>query len=182
MTIPSRVVIIGNSGSGKSHLAAQITQKDNRLVIALDDLFWLPGGFNQKRSAEEVRAQIATLQNKECWVVEGVFGDLAQQFFTNAELLIWLDMDWKTCRSSLIERGSETKQLDVIAAETAFGKLIAWASEYWTRSTPSSHAGHHKLVSEFAGATEVFTERSQVQAFSKRSDRRCDQSSATSSD
>jgi adenylate kinase family enzyme len=163
VTIPKRVVIIGNSGSGKSHLAAQIAAKDNRLVIALDELFWLPGGHNQKRPAGEVRTQIARLRNEECWVVEGVFGDLARAFLERAELLIWLDMDWETCRSSLTSRGSESsKQLDPDAAEVAFEKLPIWASEYWNRTTPSSHSGHHDLVGGFTGKSMVFTQRSQL--------------------
>ena len=38
---PSRIVIIGNSGSGKSHLAQALATQLALPVIDLDDIFWL---------------------------------------------------------------------------------------------------------------------------------------------
>lgn len=52
-----KIVIIGNSGSGKTWLAKKLATNTTE-IIHLDDLFWLPGGFDRKRSKEEVR----------CWV------------------------------------------------------------------------------------------------------------------
>jgi ATP-dependent protease HslVU (ClpYQ) ATPase subunit len=39
-----RVVIIGNSGSGKSYLARRLSEQLTLPLIHLDALFWEPGG------------------------------------------------------------------------------------------------------------------------------------------
>ena len=44
-----RTVIFGNSGSGKSWLARRLGEKRSTPVVHLDEIFWLPGGFNAKR-------------------------------------------------------------------------------------------------------------------------------------
>jgi adenylate kinase family enzyme len=168
-TVRSRVVIIGNSGSGKSYLAQQIAAFDSRLVVSLDELFWMPGGFNQKRPAAEVQTMIDQSLAAQSWVVEGVFGNLASAFLTRANLLIWLNFDWEVCRAALLERGSQSaERLDPKVATHAFEELVQWASQYSERTTASSRTGHARLVADFAGETLTFTNRSQVEAFVRR--------------
>ena len=82
-----RIVIIGNSGSGKTYLAQRLSDYYGYPVIHLDALFWEPGGFNVKRPKEIVYAKIATLVHGENWICEGVFGELAQAFLANADHL-----------------------------------------------------------------------------------------------
>jgi adenylate kinase family enzyme len=79
-----RIVIIGNSGSGKTFLARKISASSGIPVVHLDDLFWLPGGFNEKRPVETVDAEIASRAQDGEWIVEGVFGDLAEKFLHRA--------------------------------------------------------------------------------------------------
>jgi adenylate kinase family enzyme len=49
-----RILIIGNSGSGKSWLAAQLAERLTIREVNLDTIVWQPGGFNQKRSQHEI--------------------------------------------------------------------------------------------------------------------------------
>ncbi len=70
----------------------------------------LLGGFDKKRSKEEVYQLIVQSKNHNDWIVEGVFGELAKQYFDTAETLIWLDITWDLCRSRLLKRGSESKK------------------------------------------------------------------------
>ena len=44
----NRILIIGNSGSGKSWLASQLSEKLQYKTIHFDKHFWEPGGFNKK--------------------------------------------------------------------------------------------------------------------------------------
>jgi adenylate kinase family enzyme len=161
-----RVVIIGNSGSGKSHLARHLTQAGQTEVIHLDRIFWVPGGFNDKRPSEVVERQIKEKKAARAWIVEGVFGELALRFFDRADLLIWLDMPWETCRESLLARGSESaKQLDPATAEARFQQLLIWAADYWKRTDLRSHSGHARLFSEFAGDKIRFDQRLAVDRY-----------------
>jgi len=155
-----RIVIIGNSGSGKSFLARRISASRGIPVLHLDELFWVPGGFDEKRPAEIVKAEITAKKKEDEWIVEGVFGELAEQFLDRADYLIWLDLPWTVCREGLMERGSESaKQLDSIKAEESFEGLLIWAENYWNRSDPRSHVGHQRIFDGFAGAKDQITDR-----------------------
>lgn len=161
-----RTVIIGNSGSGKSYLAQRLGAHFGCPVIHLDSLFWEPGGFNLKRPKEIVYAEIAGLVQGESWLVEGVFGELAQEFFTRADYLLWLDLDRESCLTSLARRGSESsKQRDKQAAEENFQKLLKWASEYWDREGPRSWRGHQALFEAFSAEKRHLASREAVNAF-----------------
>jgi adenylate kinase family enzyme len=161
-----RTVIIGNSGSGKSYLARSLSDRFGYPVIHLDTLFWEPGGFNLKRPKEVVYAEIAGLVQGESWIVEGVFGELAQQFFARADYLIWLDLDREACLNSLARRGSESsKQRDEASAEENFKKLITWASAYWEREGPRSWRGHQALFEQFSAEKLRLSSREAVNDF-----------------
>jgi adenylate kinase family enzyme len=161
-----RVVIIGNSGSGKSYLARNLNRALSADTIQLDQIFWEPGGFNEKRPREVVEREIEGKRMGNAWIVEGVFGELAARFLDRAELLFWLDMPWETCRSGLLARGSESaKQLDPARAEANFEQLLAWAADYWKRADPRSHSGHARLFSDFAGDKIRFDQRLEVDRF-----------------
>ena len=162
-----RIVIIGNSGSGKTYLALELGKHTTIPVIHLDKLFWEPGGFNIKRPKNVVMEDIDRLKQNSQWIVEGVFGELAERFLEKADSLIWLDMDWEYCRSNLLRRGSESsKQLDSETAEINFQKLLVWASEYWARDDLRSHSGHQKLFYTFQGRKWALRSRIEVEAFS----------------
>ena len=163
-----RTVIIGNSGSGKSHLAKSLAMLGATPVIHLDQIFWMPGGFNEKKSRDEAIREVEEKRNENSWIVEGVFGELAELFLSRAQTLVYLDMDWATCQSGLKSRGSESsRQLDQVKAEENFGKLLLWAEQYWTRTNSCSHAGHLRLFSDFSGHKFKFTSRAEVDDFIK---------------
>jgi adenylate kinase family enzyme len=147
-----RVVIIGNSGSGKTWLAAKMAKKDGLPVTHLDDLFWEPGGFDNKRPKETVLRLVEESRASHSWIVEGVFGELAKLYIDQADLLVWLDIDWDICRKRLLERGSESKKhMAREQSEEGLRKLVEWASRYYDRSGLCSHAGHRDLFERFCG-------------------------------
>ena len=147
-----RMIIIGNSGSGKTWLATRLAQPGNIPVIHLDDIFWEPGGFDKKRSQEIVTMMIEESRNKDSWIVEGVFGEMAEQFLDQAECLVWLDIDWPTCHARLLKRGSESKKhMGRAESEEGLQKLVEWASQYCERTNARSYTGHKKLVEAFSG-------------------------------
>lgn len=161
-----RIIIIGNSGSGKTYLASKLSAYFGYPIIQLDLLFWEQGGFNTKRPKEIVYSEITRLAKEEKWIVEGVFGELAKEFFGNADYLIWLDLDHGTCIKNLLQRDSESAmQLDREAAEESFQKLIEWASNYWGREGPRSYHGHLSLFRDFSGNKRRIGSRQAVDEF-----------------
>lgn len=163
-----RIVIIGNSGSGKSYLADRLSALLSIPRIDLDVLFWEPGGFHSKRPTALVQQDIADIRQRKQWVVEGVYGELAALFLDRAEALIWLDVDWNSCQSNLVQRGPESAhQQDPLLADKTYQKLLTWASQYWTRGDGRSYSGHKTLFDAFRKAKWMLHTRNEVNTLLK---------------
>lgn len=147
-----RTVIIGNSGSGKTWLAKRLFTKAGGSVVHLDDVFWLPGGFNERRGPLEVSRFIDAKRAETQWVVEGVYGNLASQFLPSALTLVWLDLPWHVCELRLKLRGSESKaHMGREQSDLGLQELIGWAEAYSSRRGSSSQAAHQALFEAFQG-------------------------------
>ncbi|MDM5087887.1 AAA family ATPase [Aeromonas bestiarum] len=161
-----RILIIGNSGSGKSWLAARLAEGLTIREVNLDTLVWQPGGFNQKRPQHEIDLVIEALAQEPSWVVEGVFGALAEQLLDAADTLLFLDLDWSVCSDSLLSRGSQSaRQQDAVAAEENFQQLLGWASEYGQRASKSSRQFHRELFERCQSDKRRFTTRAEVNSY-----------------
>jgi hypothetical protein len=103
---------------------------------------------------------VADLAEGQGWVIEGVYGWLAEVALPRADALVWLDMPWDDCRAGLLARGlrRDMKPSDQDA-------LLAWAQDYWTRTTPTSFAGHERLYRLFEGRKKRLHTRDEIAAF-----------------
>lgn len=163
-----KTVIIGNSGSGKTWLASELAKDLATPVVHLDDLFWEPGGFNKKRSLEEISTLVQESKLHAGWLVEGVFGDLATHYLEDADTLVWLDISWPVCEARLVRRGSESKQhMDRAQSEQGLKDLLAWASAYDSRTDLRSHVGHKMLFGAFPRAKFRLEDEASVLRFVK---------------
>ncbi len=75
-----RVLIIGNSGSGKSWLAMRLAEKIALPVTDLDTLNWEPGGYGKARAKEAVLQDALAIARESRWIIEGVYGWIAEKF------------------------------------------------------------------------------------------------------
>ncbi len=147
-----KIIIIGNSGSGKTWLAKRLGTTLSAPIVHLDDLFWEPGGFDKKRPDKEIEFLIEQSQERDSWIAEGIFGELAERYLDTADLLVWLDIEWTVCKKRLEERGSESKRhLDRKQSEESLRKLLEWASDYYGRRDLRSYEGHRALLKKFSG-------------------------------
>ena len=162
-----RTIIIGNSGSGKTWLANKLANS-NHQIIHLDNIFWMPGGFDVKRTKEEVEIMISNSKLADNWICEGVFGELAKQYFDAAQTLLWLNIDWEICKYRLEIRGFESKQhLGREQSSNGLIKLIDWASLYYQRTDLRSLTGHERLYNEFHGNKLILTSEHHVNEYVK---------------
>ena len=147
-----RTVIVGNSGSGKTWLARRLAEKAGVSLMHLDEVFWLPGGFNEKREQSEVSRLIDARRAAPEWIVEGVYGNLARQFLPSALALVWLDLPWSVCKRRLEFRGSESKaHMEREQSDQGLRDLVHWAETYRSRQGSSGHAAHLALFESFQG-------------------------------
>lgn len=152
MSLVKRVLIIGNSGAGKSFLGNALAACSGLPLYSLDDFHWLPGGFDQKRDRDEARRLARDAAAGQQWIVEGVFGWLAEEVLDRAEALIWLDLNWNSCADGLRARQNIREDHRL------------WAEDYWRRATSSSHMGHLSLFSKFCGVKLRFGVRADADA------------------
>ena len=151
-----RVVIIDNSGSGKTTLARQLECRVGGRRTDLDHIHWLDQ-VGTKRGEEDAKSRVIALAAEENWIIEGVFGWLAEVALPRASMLIWLDMSPQVCRNSIATRGPWR---DATAEQHA--GLLAWAAAYWHRTTSSSFAGHQALFANFPRAKIRLSDRAEV--------------------
>jgi adenylate kinase family enzyme len=152
-----RVVIIGNSGSGKSTLARSIGRRTGAPDFDLDDFHWRDS-YGLKQDEAVARKLVTDAAAAPAWIIEGVFGWLAEMALPRASALIWLDVPWSVCRDGLSARGSR----GATAADHA--ALLEWAEAYWDRKTSSSRAGHLALFENFRAARLRLRSRSEIDA------------------
>lgn len=158
-----RAVIVGNSGSGKTWLADRLAEKFASPVVHLDDIFWLPGGFNEKRDPEKVSNLVKAARSEPDWIVEGVYGNLAQQFLPYASTFVWLEIPWSICRRRLEIRGSESKaHMGREQSEAGLRELVQWAETYSSRQGSSGHAANLALFESFNGGRYRLSSESKV--------------------
>jgi adenylate kinase family enzyme len=158
-----KVIIVGNSGSGKTWLGMRAAAVLGIPHVQLDAVFWEPGGFNRKRRISDVEACLGKIQASPSWLAEGVFGHLADALVPFADTLVYVDLSWEECRKNLESRGSESSaQLDPESAERNFRSLLEWASCYETRDSKASMKYHHLLFERFPGDRYKLQNRREV--------------------
>jgi adenylate kinase family enzyme len=152
--MPRRIAIIGNAGTGKSFLAARLSNLFGIPSCALDDLFWADKSYTAKRSEDLVVEKLEEFTRGEEWIVEGVYGELVERLTTRASILIWIDLDWRQCKDALVQRQSKRER-----NSENFDVLLEYAEQYWSRDNKRSHWAHGKLLAEFEGESHRLTSR-----------------------
>jgi adenylate kinase family enzyme len=158
-----RVVIIGASGSGKSTLAKSLASRVGCEAVDLDRVHW-QDKVGSKRDEAEAKAMVADVAIRPRWIIEGVFGWLAEVALPSATSLIWLDLPWHVCRDHLASRGPWRG-----ATDDEHAAFLAWAEAYWERKTSSSFDGHRALFDRFEGVKRRLESRSEIAEFIKNS-------------
>ena len=143
-SLGSRIVIIGNSGSGKSTLARELGARMGVSAIDLDRIHWRDQVGGQRDEAE-AKNMVRAAAGEPRWIIEGVYGWLAEVALPRATSLIWLDLPWSLCRAGLDARGPWRG-----ATPDEHATFLRWAED-WRRETSTSFNGHLTLFEGFDG-------------------------------
>ena len=84
-----RIVVIGNTSSGKSTLAHKLATRFGLDFIELDALHWEPGW--QEAPLEVFRERVGKATKAPAWVVAGNYHVVRDLIWPKAEAVIWLD-------------------------------------------------------------------------------------------
>ncbi len=152
-----RTLILGNSGSGKSWLATRIAEALGCRALDLDAIHWEPGGYGVARDKQVAIDMVRQEASEPGWVIEGVFGWLAQEAVPRATTLIWLDLPVGECLDNIRHRGLRRG-----GDAASFEALLGWAADYESRQTSSSQVGHARMFTAFPGRRRRLLSRNDV--------------------
>ena len=98
----NRIVVVGDSGAGKTVLAQQLAQRLNLSHIELDALFWEPNWT--KATPEVFRQRLTQALRADRWVVDGNYSSVSDLTWTQADTIVWLDYGLPTILMRLFRR------------------------------------------------------------------------------
>lgn len=134
-----RVVVLGPGASGKSTLAAHLSEITGLPVIELDKVFWLPGLIATPRD-QWIKLQERLVEEND-WIIDGHLGpyDAVEVRLHAADTVIFLDFSLVRCAWRAIRRSRERAD------------FWLWLLQYHRRSRPfimdaiAKYAGHAVL-------------------------------------
>ena len=96
-----KIVILGNSGAGKTTLALQLQQQLNLPLYHLDQLWWLPGWKEDTR--ENFDRKLGEILRKDSWIIDGEYTRTLAERLKFADTAILLDYPsilclWRTLK------------------------------------------------------------------------------------
>ena len=86
---PSKIIIIGDAGRGKTTLAARLSQKLGIKHYSTDD-FYYEVKFSKPRTREEASGLISKVYHNDKWIVEGTTQWLLQPGLDSSDIVIFL--------------------------------------------------------------------------------------------
>ncbi|WP_066497989.1 hypothetical protein [Abyssisolibacter fermentans] len=98
----SRIIIIGNNGSGKSFLAKELSAITGLPIVHLDVEFWGPN-WEQPTKEKWIMKQ-NELISKEKWIIDGNHTGTMELRFKSADLIIFLDINRLVCLLGVLRR------------------------------------------------------------------------------
>ncbi len=84
-----RVVVVGTSGSGKTTVARELSQRLGVPHLELDALHWAPGWT--ETPTDVLRMRVARALDAPGWVVDGNYAKVRDLVWPRADTVVWLD-------------------------------------------------------------------------------------------
>lgn len=167
-----RIVVFGNSGSGKSTFARQQSAILDCPVLDLDTVAWEPEVETSTRRLLEASA--ANIQNfisaSQSWIVEGCYADLLALATPHATEVVFLNPGTETCIENARQRPWEPHKYSSPEAQDGnLDMLIAWIREYEHRVDEFSYPAHRRLFDGFRGRKRELQSNERPGAFSHSS-------------
>jgi adenylate kinase family enzyme len=100
--VAQRVLIFGVTGSGKTTLAARLSERTGLPFHCVDDLTWEPGWVPVP--PEEQRRRIAAICAQDSWILDHGYGSWIDLVLARADLIVGLDYPRWRSLSRLIQR------------------------------------------------------------------------------
>jgi adenylate kinase family enzyme len=155
-----KVIVFGNSASGKSTLSKKLAETKNLAHLDLDTLAWLPTVPPQRAPLSESKAVIDKfMEDNAGWVIEGCYTDLLEIAEPLADEIIFLNLDVEQCVANARKRPWEPHKYPTKEAQDAnLEMLIGWIRQYEERTDEFSLAAHMNFYGKYTGKKTMYKE------------------------
>jgi adenylate kinase family enzyme len=148
-----KVLVFGNSGSGKSTYARALAAREGLAHLDLDSIVWEPGKIAVQRPAESVAASLRNfIDSHAAWVIEGCYGELVRATSAECTLLVFLNPGMDACLANNLKRPWEPhKYASLELQNTMLSQLQEWVTAYYQRTDAWSYWVHREIFDAFGG-------------------------------
>lgn len=155
-----KVIIFGNSASGKSSLAKHLALKHQLAHLDLDTVAWLDELPPKRCSLSESLAKIKQfIAAHEQWLIEGCYSDIIEQLLGECIEMIFLDLPVEQCVANAKSRPWEPHKYKTKAEQDDnLSMLIDWIEQYDSRADVFSKSAHERLYQNFNGKKQRITQ------------------------
>ena len=130
-----RIHLIGGPGSGKSYAAGRLSSQFDVPAYDLDDLFWdnTTSGYDVRREPAARDQQLASLVERDGWIIEGVFYGWVAPSFAAADIVIVLTPSivvrhWRVIKRFVLRRAGRAPSKNESLA--SLWRLLRWSQTY----------------------------------------------------
>jgi adenylate kinase family enzyme len=120
---PSRILVYGVTGSGKTTLARRIGEHLGLPWHSIDDLMWDPGWVQVPDELQ--RERIAAVCGGPAWVIDAAYGKWADVPLGSADLIVGLDFPRRLSLTRLLRR---TLTRMILRTRVCNGNVESWRS------------------------------------------------------
>lgn len=153
----NKILIFGNSGTGKTTLARTIVSKSDVPYLDLDTITWHSPGVREKQNITFEKLDSFLGSNSQ-WVIEGCYGSLIKYLADKCTEMIFLNPGVESSLINNANREWEPHKYDSLEIQNEqFEMLQAWVKEYTNRDDEFSYHFHRKIFDEFDGDKSKFT-------------------------
>lgn len=154
--VHTRVLIIGNAGSGKTTLARRLAG-GTAAVLSMDAVAW-GEGTQRMPLADALRALDAFRAQHPSWIIEGCYADIAEPLLPHCTELIFLNPGIDACVAHCRARPWEPDKFASPDAQRAHVEaLVAWVRDYERRDDEFGLRRHRALFDAFTGPKQELT-------------------------
>jgi adenylate kinase family enzyme len=148
-----QVLVLGNSGSGKSTYALSLATQRGLAPLDLDSIVWEPGKIAVQRPRQVIAAALQNfIDSQSAWVIEGCYGELVRAASAYCTLLVFLNPGMDACLANNLKRPWEPhKYASLEVQNKMLGQLQEWVAAYYQREDASSYRVHREIFDSFTG-------------------------------
>jgi len=146
-----KIILLGNSGAGKSTMARRLIGSSNIPCLSLDDIAW-SASAQRRPLADSIADLTAFIAAHEQWIIEGCYGDLVEAALPYCTELRFLNPGVDICLEHCKQRPWEPEKFASPEAQNAvLDYLLNWAAEYETRDDEFGLKRHRQIFDAFSG-------------------------------